>query len=833
MRKITKICMISICIYLITFLCFSPKAFAVDGATNSTGLNGHLYQPKNSEKSVCGTCHIPHGAKGDRIWAMDATGYGKKELSEIKDLCGSCHYEGSDGYAGIVSGRIKGDNGNVFLDEGADHIMGDKDMYPELLISHIEKYYLHGDQFSSSKTKFDTNHFPLHTDEDNAINEGQGFYCGSCHDPHKQGGDGGDYLRTDENTKDVGTTNDRKKFCRQCHPDKEWSYTNENGNDCQAVGIHTGFTTDPQCWDCHRVHDAYKYGDDYPLKDEKQPDIFKDPVPDSPWFQCPSGPETSEVNSKDPDTVYYASQMCIDCHTSPEDIWEDIPKLPRNRMHHPNGRRWADTECAAICHKYTNIEIETGTYEIGDAVIQLDGWKGENGPSLKNLYDKVFSCISCHTNHSEIGNDNFLRYADFSNDNSAFCEYCHGGCQTDVHKRKCESDLSANAGVHWVSQSEAALLSSVYFKRTVWDRENKRWNDNYGCGECMFCHFIHPNEKDMVYRYKDSREITQGATPPADLRAILRVPAEALEWDDKANENVLPPEHRYEAMCYGCHSDADIVGIAGKSFKYGENDEENSLLDTSKHSHRFSCKPDDEYNPYKNFNEYGLKGFRLGDMSCLYRNYGTIDDGIYCGTCHDVHSNVKPPYLWITAAEGSPYASPYMVVNEKLDSYKSIHEKKGFCEQCHCYGGSLDPNPDDVNVTFTHPVGDKTKQAVRNTYMTVENFPNVVGSQNAFFRGGSASPYGITWNGININPELPAEGAGPDGQVICLTCHNIHAATTNYDGEVKGSSLQDKDHGPLLVRDNFLPEGIEINSDEKIKSDGSGGDFCRACHFGG
>jgi len=753
-------------VYVLIFFCFAPIARAIDGSNLPTDEpehnRGHLYVFPEHDKGVCDNCHMPHGATGNRIWS-DMDKKGPLKGNTVKDLCGSCHYSDVVGFNGIItSGRSSGDNGNVFLltgegkeTQGANHVMG-------FDFTGVESDY------NTSKAKFNKDVFPFDDEE--------GFYCGSCHDPHKQpngktNGDG-DYLRTGEGRL-VGEHNNRKDFCRQCHLD-----------DCTGtpeVCVHNGIEPDPTCYDCHRVHDAYKYEDE---DNDMQDLIFVDPVEPQPWFQSPPG--TCAVDSEN---KYYESQACIDCHTAPnsDEIWENAPRLPRNRMHHYNGRKWDSTSCKG-CHPLSSDTID-------DQILNyLDGWVEKDGARLPEE-DRVFSCTSCHTAHSEQGYTNFLRFANFKEDATDFCEYCHASCEQTIHSPKTMANLSANNGEHFKTQAQAKALQSP-IERTVWNTDPDTGvgaEEEVGCGGCMFCHFIHPKESDMVAK-ADIRVVSDPATYlRTDLQTLMRIPAVVLDWDEAANENTISNKiDRYEALCNGCHSDEGIVGSAGNK--------DSSFLDITKFSHRFACIPDTTKNPSQNIPNKNLHRSD-GAGTFIMDDYGTTANQIYCGTCHDVHNNSKSPYLSLVLDEDeSSPASPYLVDTE-------ADRGKGLCEQCHCLENSLDP----MAAGGTHPVGDdKVPSSI-----TAAAWPD------EFFGGGSGLDKGITADTTII---APISGGTDKGGLLCLTCHNIHAATTTWDRKAKidpDTIDETKDHGPLLVMDNFQ---------KPLDLDSKGSDMCKACH---
>jgi hypothetical protein len=174
------------------------------------------------------------------------------------------------------------------------------------------------------------------------IDETEGFYCGTCHDPHIQPDgktDGhGDYLRGNG----AGETHNRNSFCRQCHPkngETAHIHSTDDGDDAQ------------QCEACHRPHDGY------PSPDPRIRALtFLDKLEDRPVFTFPSPREPiryrenpAEYEGSDkyedpckyegPDEYeaprrykgpgeYYESSKCMECHFS--DDHPDAPSLGRH-----------------------------------------------------------------------------------------------------------------------------------------------------------------------------------------------------------------------------------------------------------------------------------------------------------------------------------------------------------------------------------------------------------------------------------------------------------------------------------------------------------------------
>lgn len=173
-------------------------------------------------------------------------------------------------------------------------------------------------------------------------------------------------------------------------------------------------------------------------------------------------------------------------------------------------------------------------------------------------------------------------------------------------------------------------------------------------------------------------------------------------------------------------------------------------------SHRFSSVPSDKVHPTLPVSDGDLSG-KVPD------DYGAGQGKIYCGSCHDVHKSANAPYL---RGKDSPYRG------------------SGFCARCHT----------DLpgNGQSSHPVAVCPRPGV-----TDEKFPRFA------YGGKSGLPQGIT------------SDESPEGQILCLTCHSMHAAKTSFNGRID-RAMAAGSHGKLLVADNF-------SSDE-------GSDLCRSCH---
>ena len=162
-------------------------------------------------------------------------------------------------------------------------------------------------------------------------------------------------------------------------------------------------------------------------------------------------------------------------------------------------------------------------------------------------------------------------------------------------------------------------------------------------------------------------------------------------------------------------------------------------------------------------------GFWVSDGSrpVVTNDYNVPPGEIFCGSCHNVHRAQNKPYLRVDA-------SPYI--------------EEGFCEGCH--------SDHPAGGMSSHPVGVRP-----NAEKTLAKF------SDPLYGGGSGEPKGIT------------KGNSDEGEILCLTCHNMHAASTDLNGNILGTMNQinqEGKHGILLQLDNFSSE--------------AGSDLCRLCH---
>jgi len=219
-----------------------PLLLVVFGFQFAWALNGpHAWCVP---EDPCGACHLPHHAADDLLWARAASG----EFTGTKRLCSTCH-----------GTHLFGARDYIFIEEGNDHPMGANALINGPAVTRKEW----GETF------------PLRPKEG-----GDGFYCGSCHNPHTDPFEGGDYLR--ESVPGLIKTASQKhyEFCIQCHAPL-------------VQGKAKGHGTKDGCFDCHTPHYSPNRGkkiikteSSIPFRAVPNVSGFSDPVADSYAASC-------------------------------------------------------------------------------------------------------------------------------------------------------------------------------------------------------------------------------------------------------------------------------------------------------------------------------------------------------------------------------------------------------------------------------------------------------------------------------------------------------------------------------------------------------------------
>lgn len=196
----------------------------------------------------CGACHIPHHAADELMWARSVT---EPDATGVKRLCMTCH-----------GTHLFGAKNYFFLKESNDHPMG-----------------INASLLGPGVTRENWTGVPLKETEG-----GGGFYCGSCHDPHKDPfyndpNDGGDYLREFSEGLIQNNQDKHYKFCIQCHAELIQGKAHGHGNK-------------DGCFDCHTPHYSPNLGKKIILTQnyffQAKPNIpgFSDPVAETYVSEC-------------------------------------------------------------------------------------------------------------------------------------------------------------------------------------------------------------------------------------------------------------------------------------------------------------------------------------------------------------------------------------------------------------------------------------------------------------------------------------------------------------------------------------------------------------------
>jgi hypothetical protein len=669
-------------------------------------------------KGVCANCHIPHHAKGDKIWARKLL----QNFGGVRQLCNSCH----DGT--FSKGIDPNDPSSPEVESGIKTVFGTR---YESHVMHEAAVITKDDWLGT----YDKESFPLDPNDEDSVSGhpddwdrgGAGFYCGSCHNPHIQpeGKEDGDYLRA--GSKDIGEPGNRSPFCKQCHDPGETGNSHLTSDNCQA---------------CHHPHEGYEKAQigmtDNELKIARL--ILKDRL-GARFIAQPNVPAISE----DPnDRTFISSFFCYGCHQSRHVL---DPSDPNNNF-------WRENGAAPIYgDQVDEIEIKNNTqrrnhHPMGtQARLSGSSFLRAGGAEATEHLNKngELTCISCHADfhglidgkdYNQSKENNFLRW-DFTNDDAGFCIKCHS------------DKIIVNDGKHFWD-------TNAPITRKIFDRNatNQDYEKPVSCRQCMFCHFIHDGEE------RDNESVS--GFIKADMDALMRIGPENLAWGDRTDDTDL---NDYEDMCYGCHSNESIVGGGCNN---------GALLKWSNdiHTHRFASAPDPNNPPSMVIKYGGVFPLSDGKGTVTKNDYGTQQDTIFCGTCHKVHNGRISPYL----------------NHESTDVYLSPYKPYGFCEECH------DAESNEFKfVHNSHPI-DKAP----NYSATAETWPEL------FYSGGSGCRGGVTLD------------ESDSGEIICLTCHNVHAAATSHNGMVIGKN--DNTHGFLLIKDNML------------MSTPGGSDMCQGCH---
>lgn len=725
--------------------------------TPALAVNGPHRLP--NPKGVCANCHFPHGGYAPKMWARLLPEGDQGKFGGVREACFSCHRDLKE----FESLTTLGGLGEVFKDvfeinQYEDHVMhGGAEIKPG---TYPNAFSLN--MVGSLNTKF----FPLNPDDQD---KQPALTKGNAHG------------RSDVNYQAEG----KGVYCGTCHnPHQDPSgpadtfyitkggaylRTKDNQVGVWGIGAENRYQNAKRKDFCNECHGNFHF-------------------PDRDCLDCHhphQGVEMMtghEIISRKIFRLAVTPSMFKAMPNIPQitdDPQDDSPSTLCYSCHGPIGAKagWAQNGATTLLGDDSATPREhhpMGTQAVMPQIPRAVGCE----PTLMNKRGEL-SCASCHNAfHQGDRSNNFLRW-DFQQDAALFCCVCHPdkdafhlGDEQRGHHQICESSPVKRL----VTEKDPSTGQNVLVEQ--------------GCGNCMLCHFIHDG------RNLDET-IPRGDILTPDLDALMRIPPKNLAWADKWNDQDL---FDYEDMCFGCHGISGVVGGAGLPGSLllppqSLDPAERTIPGSIRFSHRFACMPMSETTLY-NIRVGGK--FPLSDG--LY--YGTLNDYgvspglIFCGTCHNVHDNRTNPQSAYLRGTASPYVP------------------MGFCEECHTTLMSsmfIDP-------LLNHPLGKGPGEMPNLMLPEGSIFRSTTidplrGWDNIFVTGLSGEKGGVTFTPLGQDPRL--------GQVICLTCHSVHAASTTFDGwadypHSTAEIFSPGNRGNLLVMDNYL--------------DPSGSDMCIRCH---
>jgi predicted CXXCH cytochrome family protein len=197
----------------------------------------------NSQRGMCSFCHIPHVAKGDRLWPTP--GASKQSLVGLVGvLCAACHGTGDSNF------NNKNSPGSEVAVDGVNRL---NDIYATYLINHIliddgvyanntnQNYYSTANQFNQ------VNRWPYCSTQ-GTTTVSQKIECSSCHNPHSE--DYGASTKTTEVDGDLRYGNDFLRaamfntttgiaFCEYCHEEKNRNTATSGISALNTIGTGT------------------------------------------------------------------------------------------------------------------------------------------------------------------------------------------------------------------------------------------------------------------------------------------------------------------------------------------------------------------------------------------------------------------------------------------------------------------------------------------------------------------------------------------------------------------------------------------------------------------
>lgn len=618
----------------------------------------------------CGACHLPHHAADDLLWARTTSG----EFTGTKRLCATCH-----------GTHLFGARDYIFAGEGNDHPMG-----------------VNASLDGPAVTRTDWSNFPLQPKEG-----GDGFYCGSCHDPHNDPfyvdpGHSGDYLRQESEGLIQTTSQKHYEFCIQCHAPL-------------VQGRAYGHGTGDGCLDCHIPHYSPNHGKKI-MKTESS--ITFKAVPNVPGFS-------------DPAAESYAAS-CYGCHRDRSGNEGSI-QAPLNGddcqvryEHHPMG---GGADASIHGHQKTAA---------GSLSPQGDLYCGSchdphNGTNAKYLNTRVISsydpahpgafCVACHSDkkvkdleptpgrgHNQVGRETERP----QNENE--CLFCHS-----VHKSPDDPSAIYQTDNDYAKDTNSSASVDVIMRIAP---VNLQWADNINDHDtrdyedaCYGCHsrpdivgskYIDNEKNALLFDNVDDRYFSHrfNVVPSKDID-IIDPFKDGKPVVSDGNEEECNNDYGVEKgriWCGSCHNvhkqDSPAVHYSQKFIerRTAYLREPNVTTDYSGSAVCIAChtkmpKPGPSHPVNVTLQQEGIQ---FGDNFPAYLTSGfsggiggqTSDDtpngDIICQSCHSIHSAVTS-YDGISRTGHRDSGKLLIIDNARGGTFLNYQypNGSGLCVNCH------------------------------------------------------------------------------------------------------------------------------------------------------
>lgn len=628
----------------------SPHDIAAQGYTR-------LDDKDKMKGSVCNYCHVPHKAKGARLWAT--TPASLKGWGEVGPLCYSCH----DGVA-IVSPNVDASN-TAFNPKSHGLTMSE---LPE------------GDDATDSGLPY------------TGGAADQNIECSTCHNPH-------------DNTNRPFIRANINELCEKCHKSRENSgygvnnaegthpvhklgldevagpspidvqaafktpfpqeYPSDGGKDAQGVhwtiGGHLSTNGDEgtiECVTCHSVHGRERVG-----------------------------PPVDTLLSMDP-VKETADEFCEGCHRGKRMDGLSEPPYPN-----PGGTPY---------YHAADNDSRNGEGRIVE-IVEPEGWQFGAGGELL--------CSTCHKPHGALPNSPMLRPMEKS---KTFCEECHS-VPFNHHPSGDNGGLADPSSGKLLARTREVIIPDDFpFGYTYGEPGNGQLfcsschgahnvnclllisaecvEGQLDCNLCLRCHpKFNPTWQtnddykathfmgDPMATYIDTVDLTTGQIDQVDGQPGYYdqyPPTNKEAWPESNLKSKYGTESEYDVTCCSCHNFApgNLTGGDADDTPYnsGEPTVAQNYIETDLTSGLLA-----RAGQYKEWLESDVKVEQVGG------NRGSVSkvDKYLCTGCHGLTPNTNPD------AKGEGMTHPLMDADgtsmTPVDGTEFTYNEHVNCETCH------------------------------------------------------------------------------------------------------------------------------------------------------